>query len=99
MKNIDDEDLLNSDLTEFMEDNYPDDALDELKNHTMQTEIKNALKDSHGNIPKFNLKIYAFINDMLVDFPPTDIFYDTITTNKFFVNVHRRLKFIYIISI
>ena len=30
MKNIDNEDLVDSDLTEFMEDNYPDDTLDEL---------------------------------------------------------------------
>ena len=88
MKNIDDEDLVNSDLTEFMEDNYPDDTLDELKNGIMQTEIKNALKDSHCNIPMLNFKLYAFIYDMLVDFPSTDILYDTITTNKFFVNFH-----------
>ena len=92
MKNIDDEDLVNSDLAEFVEDNYPDDTLDELKNGIMQTEIKNALKDSHCNIPKLNFKIYAFIYDMLVDFPSTDILYDTITTNKFFVNFHRMIK-------
>ena len=42
-------------------------------------------------LPKFNLKIYAFIYDMLVDFLPTDI-YDTITTNKFFINVHQMIK-------
>ena len=92
MKNIDNEDLVDSDLTEFMEDNYPDDTLDELKNRIMQTEIKNALKDSHGNVPKFNLKIYAFIYDMFVDFLPTCILYDTTTTNKLFINVHRMIK-------
>ena len=54
----------------------------------MQTEFKNTLKDSHGNVPTFNLKIYVFIYNMLVDFLPTDILYDTITTNKFFINVH-----------
>ena len=58
----------------------------------MQTEIKNALKDCHGNVPKFNLKMYAFVYDMLVDFLPTDILYDTITTNKFFINVHQMIK-------
>ena len=92
MNNIDNEDLVDSDLTEFMEDNYPDDTLDELKNRIMQTEIKNALKDCHGNVPKFNLKMYAFVYDMLVDFLPTDILYDTITTNKFFINVHQMIK-------
>ena len=58
----------------------------------MQTVIKNAVKNSHGNAPKFNLKIYEFIYDILVDFLPPDIIYDTITTNKFFVNVHRMIK-------
>ena len=58
----------------------------------MQAVIKNAVKNSHGNTPKFNLKIYEFIYDILVDFLPPDIIYDTITTNKFFVNVHRMIK-------
>ena len=35
----DDLDLVSSDLTEFMEDNYGDDTLDGLKNRIMQTEI------------------------------------------------------------
>ena len=58
----------------------------------MQAVIKNAVKNSHGNAPKLNLKIYEFIYDILVDFLPPDIIYDTITTNKFFVNVHRMIK-------
>ena len=99
MKNIDDEDLVNSDLPKFMEDNYPEDTLDELKYRIMQTEINNALKNSHGNVPKVNLKFYALIYDILVDFPPTDILCNTIMANKFLLMFIGRLrqKFIYII--
>ena len=80
-------------MSDFIFDNYPDDTVDELKNGIMQTEIKNTLKSWNGKISKFNLKIYAFVNDLLVDFPITDIQYETITTDMFFFNVHRLIKF------
>ena len=48
-------------MSEFIEENYVDDSIDELKNRIMQTEIKNALKSSYGKVPKFDLKIYAFV--------------------------------------
>ena len=58
----------------------------------MQTEIKNALKTSFSRVPKFNLKIYAFVCDWLGYFPKSDIQYETFTTNSFFVNAHNLIK-------
>ena len=58
----------------------------------MQTEIKNALSSSAGRLPKFSSKIYAFVYEMLVYFPSSDIQYETFTTTSFFVNVHHLIK-------
>ena len=57
-----------------------------------KTEIKNS---NAFNVPKFNLKVYAYVYDELINFPTSDIEYETITANKFFINVHRliRVKF------
>ena len=54
-------DEIDTEVSEFTEENYIDDSIDELKNRIMQTEIKNALKSSYGKVPKFDLKIYAFV--------------------------------------
>ena len=54
-------DEINTEVSTFVEENYTDDSIDELKNRIMQTEIKNALKSSYGKVPKFDLKIYAFV--------------------------------------
>ena len=54
-------DEIDTEVSEFVEENYIDDSIDELKNRIMQTEIKNALKSSYGKVPKFDLKIYAFV--------------------------------------
>ena len=43
-------------------------------------------------VPKFNLKIYAFVYDELVNYPKSDIQYETFTTKKFFIHVHRLIK-------
>ena len=58
----------------------------------MQSEIKNALQSSAGRVPKFNLKVYAFVCDMSVYFPKSDIQYETLTTNAFFINIHHLIK-------
>ena len=74
-------------VTEFIEENFANDSVDELKNRIMQTEIKNALQYSTGTVPKFNLKIYAFVY-----FPHSNIHYETFTTNMFFINIHCLVK-------
>ena len=62
------------------------------KNFISQTEIKNALSSTFGKVTKFNLKIYAYVYDELISFPRNDMAYDTITTNRFFTNVHKLIK-------
>ena len=66
-------DELNNETSEFIEESFPNDTIDELKNRMMQTEIKNALKTSFGRVPKFNLKIYAFVYDWLIYFSKADV--------------------------
>ena len=68
-----------------------DDEPEIIENRIMQTEIKNALSTSYGKVPKFNLKIYTFVYDNLVDFPPHNQ-YDSFTTKNFFINFHRYIK-------
>ena len=85
-------DEINTEVSEFIEENYADDSIDELKNRIMQTEIKNASKSSYGKVPKFNLKIHTFIYNLLVHFPVTDIQYETFTTDSFVINAHRLIK-------
>ena len=57
----------------------------------MQMEIKNVLNTTNTKIPKFNLKIYAYLYDELVSFPPQSQ-YDSLTTKKFFIHVHNFIK-------
>ena len=40
---------------------------------------------SAGRVPKFNLKVYTFVYDMLVYFPNSGIQYETFTTDLFFL--------------
>ena len=71
---------------------FAGDGINEIKNTINQTEIKNALSTTHGTVPKFHLKIYAYVYDELVCFPRSDIDYETITANSFFTNVHRLIR-------
>ena len=84
--------FINSATGKFIEDIFAGDKICEIKNTINKTETKNALSTTHGNVPKFNLKIYAYVYDELVCFPRSDIDYKTITTNKLFTNVHRLIR-------
>ena len=79
-------------VNDFIAESFADDSIDELKNRVMQKEIKNALQSSADRVPKFSLKVYAFVYDMLVYFPNSDIQYETFITSSFFVNVHCLIK-------
>ena len=47
------------------------------------------IKSTNGNkIPRFNLKLYAFVYDAMTDFPSSSFIYDTSNTNSIFRNVH-----------
>ena len=92
LNNFNRNDFINLATEQFVEDKFAGDEINEIKNTINQTEIKNALSTTHGNVPKFNLKIYAYVYDEIVCFPRNDIDYETITTNKFFTNVYRLIR-------
>ena len=54
--------------------------------------ITNIITNTSCKIPKFNLKLYAFVCDKLIEFSKSDIVYDTITTDNFFRNVYYMIK-------
>ena len=84
--------FINSATEKLVEDKFAGDEISEIKNTINETEIKNALSTTHRNVPKFNLKTYAYVYDELVCLPRSDIDYETITTNIFFTNVHRLIR-------
>ena len=43
LNNYNKNDEMNTEVSEFIEQNYADDTIDELKNRIMQAEIKNAM--------------------------------------------------------
>ena len=88
-----DEDQFDIDVKDFLQEKYPETDLEELRSKIDSVEIKNIIKSTSTNkIPRFNLKLYAFVNDAMIDFPQSNFIYDTITTNNFFRNVHRLIK-------
>ena len=88
-----DEDQFDIDLKYFLQEKYPETDLEELRSKIDSAEIKNIIKSTNGNkIPRFNLKLYAFVYDAMIDFPQSNFMYDTITTNNFFRNVHCLIK-------
>ena len=85
-------DEINTEVGDFLKENFADNSIDELKNRVMQTQIKNGLQSSTVWVPKFNLKVYAFVYDMIVYFPNSDIQYEIFNTGSFFINVHHLIK-------
>ena len=69
-------DFINLATEEFVEDKFAGNEIGKIKNTINKTEIKNALSTTHGNVPKFNLKIYAYVYDELVCFPRSDTDYE-----------------------
>ena len=92
LNNFSRNDFVNVTTEEFVEEKFAGKEISETKNTINKTEIKNALFTTHGNVSKFNLKIYVYVYDELVYFPRSDLDYDTITTNKFFTNIHRLIR-------
>ena len=85
--------FINYAIKKFVEDNFAGEEISEIKNTITKTEIKNLLiGNDFKNIPKFNLKVYAYVYNELIIFPRSDIQYDTITTNKCFINVYRLIR-------
>ena len=90
--NFDDSDNNDHELKDFLQNNCASYNLDDLRNEIENMEIKNIVKNTSYKISRFNLKLYAFVYDKLVEFPESDITYDTITINNFFRNVYHMIK-------
>ena len=84
--------FINEATEEFVDEEFADETIQEIKNIINKTEIKNTLSQSRGEVYKFNLKVYAFVHDKVIFSPLSDIEYDTVTTDKFFIHVHRLIK-------
>ena len=55
------------------------------------------IKNGKTKIPKFTLQIYAFVCDILMDFPACAFIFETIATQGFFENVYGLIKCVFII--
>ena len=75
-----------------MEEESADEIIREIKNSIQKTEIKNALSQSRREVYKFNLKVYPFVYDKIITLPHSDVEYDTLTTDQFFIHVNRLIK-------
>ena len=65
-----DEDQFDIDLKDFLQEKYLETDLEDLRLKIDSVEIKNIIKSTNGNkIPRFNLKLYAFVYDAMIDFP------------------------------
>ena len=84
--------FINESAEEFIESEFLDMSVHEIKNSIQKTDIKNAFVQVRGEVHKFNLKVYAFVYDTLSFLPKTDILYDTITSDRFFTHVNRLIK-------
>ena len=90
---FDDTDKIDLELKDFLQNNCAGcDNLDELPNDIKNTKIKSIVKNTLYKIPRFNLKLYTLVYNKLVEFPESDIAYDTVTTNNFFRKVYRMIK-------
>ena len=56
LNNFNRHDFINLATEEFVEERFAGNEIQDIKNTSNQTEIKNALSATHGNVPKFNLK-------------------------------------------
>ena len=73
--------FINDEVEKFVEEEFADETLQEIKNTINNIEIKNALTQSRGEVYKFNLKVYTFVYDKIIFLPHSETEYDTITTN------------------
>ena len=83
LNNFNKNDFINLATEQFVEEKCPGDEINEIKNTINQTEIKNALSTTHGNVPKSNLKINAYVYNELVCFPRSDIDFEQLPQINF----------------
>ena len=92
LNNFNRHDFINVATEEFVEDKFAGEEISEIKNATNKTEIKNALSTTYRNVPKINLKVYAYVYDKLFCFPRSDLDYETVTTSKICSNINRLIR-------
>ena len=92
LNNFNRNDFINLPTKELVDERFAGDDIRDIKNTINQTEIKNAFLVTRGNVFKFNLKIYAYVYEQLLIFSPSEIEYETMTTNKFFSHVHQLIR-------
>lgn len=66
--NFDDIDEYNPELKEFIQSKRDSTTLAEIRNDIENTEVKNIIKNTSYKIPRFNLKLYAFVYNKLLEF-------------------------------
>ena len=81
-------DEFDPELKEFIQTKCNSTTLKEIQNDIENTEIENIIKNTSYKIPRFNLKLYAFVYNKFLEFPKSDITYDTTTTNNFSVFIY-----------
>ena len=70
LNNVNRHNFINYAIEEFVEDNFAWEEISEIENTITKTEIKNLLiGNDFKNIPKFNLKVYAYVYNELIIFP------------------------------
>ena len=57
------ENFIIDEVEDFVEEEFADETIHEIKNTIQKTEIKNSLWQSRREVYKFNLKVYAFVYD------------------------------------
>ena len=61
--------FINDEVENFVEKEFADDTIHEIKDTIQKTEIKIALSQSRGEVYKFNLKVCAFVYDKIIFLP------------------------------
>ena len=84
--------FINIEVDNFVEEEFADDTIHEIKNTIQKIEIKNVVSQNRGEVYRFNLKVYAFVYNKIIFLPRSDIEYDTLTKVKFFIHVNRLIK-------
>ena len=75
-------------LSNFIEEHCTGKSYHEIAEQIKGIEIKHL----NPKIPNFSQQIYAFVYDRLIEFPRSNIEYETVTTANFLRNVNQLIK-------
>ena len=84
------DEVADKELINFLNEKCSDcNSFEDLTEMISKTEIKHP---QNSKISKFTLKLYAFVYSWLIDFPVSNISFETIATTNIFENVNRIIK-------